>query len=421
MNRRQFLARSTAVTVASSALFGPLARGAVSPIDRKFLFIFASGGWDTTRVFSSQFDNPNVSMEGNADPFTIGNLTVVDGPGRPSVRTFFERYHGISSVIDGLLVPSVAHETCTQIVMTGGTRGNPDWAALLAGVQSDRYVLPNLVVDAPSFPATFGRAVARSGSNGQLDGLVDGSLLEASDVEVKIPSRSVEGAVDRYLLRRAGAAKLHPRVDNEIEMLDLFHEAQVRATDLKDERYATRFGSGSSLSDKLKVAVEALSTGLSRTVSITSPDPYGRWDTHTDNDAQQTVLWESLFSGLIDLVELLSTTTGTSGGILAEEVTVVVLSEMGRTPLLNGDNGKDHWPYTSALLFGAGIAGDRQIGGMDELFQGRPIDLLSGDLAAVGSGVVPSASHLGATLLACADEDPAKWLPGYSPISALVG
>jgi uncharacterized protein (DUF1501 family) len=418
MNRRQLLVRAAATSIFAQALALP-ARGAAGPSDRKFLFVFAHGGWDTTRVFSPEFDNPNVSMERAAEPWSVGNLRLVDGPGRPSVRAFFTQHHGISAVIDGLLVPSVAHETCSQIVMTGGTRGNPDWAALLAGVQSDRYVLPNLVVDAPSFPATFGRAVARSGSNGQLDGLVDGSLLEQSDVEVRLPSRSTEGAIDRYLLRRAAAARLSPRVAAEAELLDGFAEAQQRATDLENARFATQFGSNAGFSGKLRVATEALATGLSRTVSLAFPDPYFSWDSHTDNDAQQTVLWEALFAGLLELQELLSLTPGTSGSPLSEEVVVVVVSEMGRTPLLNGDNGKDHWPYTSALLFGPGIAGDRQVGGMDELFQGRPIDLATGETSE--GGVVPTASHLGATLLAAADEDPAQWLPGYGPVEGLLG
>ena len=204
-------------------------------------------------------------------------------------------------------------------------------------------------------------------------------------------------------------------------MLDLFHEAQVRSLALKDERYVTRFGNQGGFVGKLSVAVEALSTGLSRSVSIAAPDPYFRWDTHSDNDAQQSPLWETLFSGLLSLVEMLQAAPGSAGGTLYDEVVVVVLSEMGRTPLLNGSNGKDHWPYTSALLFGSGIVGDRQVGGMDELFQGRPVDLASGEVTEAGVGVVPTASHLGATLLAVADEDPAEHLPGFGPIGALVG
>ncbi|MEQ1504395.1 MAG: DUF1501 domain-containing protein, partial [Myxococcota bacterium] len=233
-----------------------------------------------------------------------------------------------------------------------------------------------------------------------------------------LPSRGVEGAVDRYLTRRAAGAVTAARSTAEAPTLAAFAEAQRRATDLKDARYATTFGADGGFAGKLSVAVEALSTGLSRCVSMAFPDPYFSWDSHTDNDARQSTLWEQLFAGLLDLQLRLATTTGPSGRPLADDVTVVVLSEMGRTPQLNGGNGKDHWPYTGAVLFGAGIRGDRQIGDMNENFQGLEVDLASGELAA--GGVVPTASHLGATLLATADVDPAEWVPGYDPIGALV-
>ena len=38
-----------------------------------------------------------------------------------------------------------------------------------------------------------------------------------------------------------------------------------------------------------------------------------------------------------------------------DELTVVVLSEMTRTPKFNVSGGKDPWPYTSALLLGHGL------------------------------------------------------------------
>jgi hypothetical protein len=39
-----------------------------------------------------------------------------------------------------------------------------------------------------------------------------------------------------------------------------------------------------------------------------------------------------------------------------EAITVAVLTEFGRTPRLNPDGGRDHWPRAqSALLFGAGV------------------------------------------------------------------
>jgi hypothetical protein len=51
---------------------------------------------------------------------------------------------------------------------------------------------------------------------------------------------------------------------------------------------------------------------------------------------------------------------------LLERVTVVVWGEFGRTPRLNADGGRDHWPDTqSILLAGGGIQGGRVLGRTD--------------------------------------------------------
>jgi uncharacterized protein (DUF1501 family) len=415
MNRRNFLLSAAAAH--AGLWLSPVARAAGSA-GRRFVIVFAHGGWDVTRVFADEFDNRQVDMEPGAERWRTGGLSLVDHPGRPSVRTFFERWSDRTAVLNGLLVPSVAHETCQQIVMTGGTRGNPDWGALIAGVDANAYVLPNLVLDAPSFPAQFGLAVARAGADGQLDGLVDGSLLEADDHDLPLPSRDVRGAVDRYLLRRAAAVEGTGRTPAETQLLARWADATRRAVDLEDARYATQFGGGSDVAGKIDVVVEALSKGLSRCVSMTYPNPYFTWDTHNDNDAGQSPLWEGLFAGLVDLQERLDTTAGPTGRPLAEDTVVVVVSEMARTPKLNGDAGKDHWPYTSALLFGSGVRGGTQVGDFNHLFQGTEVDLASGEVTP--RGVVPSASHLGATLVALADEDPAAWVSGYAPIGAVL-
>ena len=98
---------------------------------------------------------------------------------------------------------------------------------------------------------------------------------------------------------------------------------------------------------------------------------------------------------------------------------VVVYSEMNRTPNLNADLGKDHWPVTSALLVGPGIAGGRTIGGMNALYYGEKLDYASGDVATKG-GTEINAGNFGATLLALADIDPGDWLPGYPAVSGLL-
>jgi len=87
-----------------------------------------------------------------------------------------------------------------------------------------------------------------------------------------------------------------------------------------------------------------------------------------------------------------------------------VLSEMGRHPQINDSGGRDHWTYTSAMLLGAGVRGGQVIGELDEDFQGRPVDLVTGEARDDGTGLVPG--HLGATLLALGGVDPGDVLTG---------
>ena len=74
------------------------------------------------------------------------------------------------------------------------------------------------------------------------------------------------------------------------------------------------------------------------------------WDTH-DTIADQGTSHEQLFSELLKISQRLEET-----GLLAR-TTVAVLSEFTRTPKLNKqpEPGKDHWPLTSALVFGGSI------------------------------------------------------------------
>ena len=85
MNRRSFLG-----CAAAAAAMAPLAtaRAALSGGDRKFVFVFAEGGWDVTRVFAPEFANPQVSMEAGADRATTSGIAWVDHRDRPSVRAF---------------------------------------------------------------------------------------------------------------------------------------------------------------------------------------------------------------------------------------------------------------------------------------------------------------------------------------------
>jgi len=394
---------------------------AASAGDLKYLFIFAGGGWDPTRVFADGLDNANVHMESGAARGTAGGISFIDAEDRPSVRTFFERHHDRSVVLNGLLVRSIAHEICTMIALTGTTSGLvPDWPAALAKPWADRVTLPHLVMAGPSFPGDLGENVVRVGQSGQLDALIDGSIASWSDVALSPLSTPSQGIMDNYVRRRAAARSAAAKTVLDRQLSEAYVAGLERGTELKDLRYVMSFSSSADLSSAGSVALDALSMGLSRCVSLCYPLDFGaEWDTHTQNDDLQSPLWESLFQGLLAVMDRLDTLPGETTTTLAEETLVVVLSEMGRTPALNPVGGKDHWPYTSVLLCGAGLEGDRVIGGYDDNWYGYDVDPATGDTT--DSGQILSSEALGATLLQLGDVDPDDYVSGVEPITGILG
>lgn len=380
-----------------------------------FLFVFVPGGWDPTRVFALAFDHPSVDVEPDAAPARAGSLSYVAHASRPSVDAFFGRNHARTLVINGLLVPSVQHEVCTRLVLTGSAAdGQPDWASRIAVASTTGHALPHLVCGGPSFPGPHAAAVARTGSAGQLDALLTGDVIDRGTLPLDRLSPPAEALVDRYLARRAAARALVEGPDAAIT--GAFAAALDKAQGLKELRHTTDFSGGAGLVDQAAVAVDALSRGISRCVTIAADGGGGLgWDTHDDNDARQAALFEQLFADLGTIVQLLERTPGARAARLADEVVLVVLSEMGRTPLLNGAGGKDHWPYTSAMLVGPGLTGSRVVGGYDAGWFGARLDPATATLT--DQGVRLGARSLGATLLQLAGIDPADALPG-APVLA---
>jgi hypothetical protein len=148
---------------------------------------------------------------------------------------------------------------------------------------------------------------------------------------------------------------------------DILNTGRVRhAFDLDRESSATRdrygrnfFGQSTLLARRLVEAgvrlvhVNCMSSTMGGGVT---------WDTHKDNfkHLKETLLPRA-DCGIAALLEDL----GASG--LLSETLVVVTGEFGRTPKVNKDAGRDHWPSAfSVLLAGAGIPGGTVYGATDK-------------------------------------------------------
>ena len=372
------------------------------------IFITCFGGWDATRTLYPAFDNPIVDMEGQAERWSIGNLQLVDHPQRPALRHFFQSNHHRTSLIHGILSPSVSHQACLQLMRTGFPTGHPDWPTLLARELFFDAPIPHLGISGDVFAGLHSDLLTRMGQGKLLASLLDDSLFEWSDIVLGGVDAQLIIAEQEVRLRRMGRLAESANSDVFQSMMS----AAARAQYLKERHQLIDWESDGSLLGDCLLAVDVLEQGISPCISIGHS---ALWDSHSNNEVYQHWLWEELFSALAVLFEELdlrqgSAMDGNSGMTLAEQTTVIVLSEMGRAPRLNSSLGKDHWPYTSAMIIGERLQESRVYGGYGANFQGLPIDLNSGELFSGGQHL--SVQHFGSSILQLFGLDGADLLDG---------
>ena len=419
-SRRDFLALTSSGLVLPRRL---LASPTPAPSEQKFLFIYVRGGWDTTMVFTPCFDYPLVDMEEDAELAEVSGVPFVHHADRPAVQNFFERFGRRACLINGMEVRSITHERCRRILMTGGSDGiADDWAVTLASQGDLEYPVPHLVLSGPAFAADHLSSVVRVGSSGQLSALLDGSAVDASDISVGLPSDSAQALAESYLDRRLQSRLETAPAGRPQRVTSLYRDTLEDLGVLQDMIDSVNFaaepaGCRRDLYSDASVAFNAFEQGLSR-CAITQDDGWCStgWDTHAGNHTQSQS-YNELFEYLTQTMDDLDGRTSYSGGRLADEVTIVVLSEMGRHPT-NISDGRAHWTFTSAMLIGNQVRGGQVIGAVDSNFAGMPIDLGTGELYAGGTSLLPG--HLGATLLKLGGHDPAEFVPTAAPIDAAI-
>lgn len=132
----------------------------------------------------------------------------------------------------------------------------------------------------------------------------------------------------------------------------------------EDPRTVERYGRGSSAFqddgpwarlDQFLMARRLVEAGA-RCVTLA----FGRWDWHGQTFKKARENFPLLDQGVSALVEDLHARG------LDKDVTVVVWGEFGRTPVINKDGGRDHWPQVNgALLAGGGMRTGQVIGATD--------------------------------------------------------
>lgn len=412
LERRQFL-KALAASGALVAL--PSLPGAKAFLgERKFLFLFAGGGWDTTFVFEQKFGSTRTDMDPTAYQGQAGNIRYTASDMWPAVSRYMSRWSSRTVLINGVDSHSVGHESCTQFMMTGTSATSiADWPTTLAANATGEYSLPHIVYSGPNFPGNSGSTVVRGGGGTLLD-LIDADIAGQSDQPVPRLVTPADQMVDAFVYKRA--QRLAPeRGGKGRQMLDSLMSSMNRASELEGRSFEanlTRQGGG--LLERSLAALDVMRLGLCRCAMVGVG--FG-WDNHA-NVQVQGPQFDAVFDDLDQILTYMASTPGQWSSSLLNEVVVVMMSEMGRTPVFNGSAGKDHWPFTSMLVAGAGVRGNQVVGSTDEGLVSVPIDLKTGQASSSGTNLM--SEHVGTALLKIGGLDPALFLPGVATLEAII-
>ncbi len=188
----------------------------------------------------------------------------------------------------------------------------------------------------------------------------------------------------RQLLRTFDALKRRLETDPSVSALDAKQQQALqiltssRLTDALDlsqedpktlERYGKgdpkRHADGAPLNLQHFLLARRLVEAGARVVTLN----FGRWDFHSGNfqslKQKYLPLWDQGVSALVEDLHQRG---------LDKDVAVVLWGEFGRTPRINGNAGRDHWPQVGGgLLAGGGMRTGQVIGSTDRL-GGEPKD-----------------------------------------------
>ena len=384
---------------------------------------FGDGGWDVTQVFDVHdpldatdgvdVDVPQaISGLPPSQIATAGGITYVSNPTtRPAADAFFARWGARTAIVNGINTRSTSHDQSRQLVLTGyldPTRA--DFAIMAAHKNGADMPLPHLLLSGPSFGGPF------AGLSGRVGGQLGRALAYNRIPSHTTPDSSqlaVSALGEAYVQQALESQRLLDRDGALAGKVAQFQEANVRGDKLV--RLASSLPRNSNDGAQLATAIgAAFRAGLTTSITV---ENVGGFDTHNDN-TQQNARWEELFTFLDQFVGGLAAQPGVASATLLDETTIVYCSEFARTPELNGDNGKDHHPFTSMLFVGKGVRGGTTVGMTDRDQEGVKVSFTTG--LPDDTGQVIDVQNVVAGVLTLAGANAADYLPSVRPFTAMI-
>ncbi len=194
------------------------------------------------------------------------------------------------------------------------------------------------------------------------------SKLARGTTQNQFDSRlALSNALDQEFRDRFNQKKVRSYNDAYDDAVRLMTSAELEAFNIYREPEPVRIAYGDNPFGQGVLLARRLVENNVRFVEVT----LGGWDTHQSNFVrvpERTDLLDRALGTLLSDLE--------DRGIL-DETLVVVASEFGRTPTINQNAGRDHYPRAfSGLIAGGGIQGGQVYGSTDEKGEEVAADLL---------------------------------------------
>jgi len=337
--------------------------------------IFLGGGPPHQDMWEIKTDAP-AEIRGEFKPIETKVPGIQIGECFPKIAAMMDKFVAIRSIV-GCSGGHDAHQC-----VSGWPRGS---MASIGGVPSIGSAVAKIqgLVD-PSVPATVGLANKTShapwSESGQ-PGFLGASYKPFKPNGEMMADLKLNGITHDRLQDRQALLNSLGEVCRGREVLDgsnvftdeafdvLTSSKLVDALDLskEDPKVRERYGDGKpyqfqydgapTCNEHVLMARRLVEAGV-RSVTLS----YGRWDSHGQNFnlvRDHGVKLDQCVSALVEDLE--------QRGML-DDVTVVVWGEFGRTPKVNKNAGRDHWPQVScALLAGGGMKTGQAIGSTNRL------------------------------------------------------
>ena len=370
---------------------------------RYFVTVFLRGGVDAVYTMDPKV---KADVESNVDVPYGANAIVDTGkmPFGPHFRSL-ARWAPEMAILRGIQVSTANHETGAYQVVRMRTNVEPNMPSLhdIIGQHREEQPLAAVTVGKlASFEHSPGAVIAPTGEPGDSLTSLD-AVDELSDEEAALLASSFKKHLARMPTNVAGRDAV---TRENLMQAQGFFDRLSHIPRFKPEKWDTGNGDARRAAEDMQRTLWFLEHDLAKSVLCKIQFD---WDSHYRNADKQggangdfTNILNHFLAGLHEKKN--------EHGTLAEQTVVVVGSELGRFPVINGNLGKDHFPEATFMVFGPGINVGNAFVPTGTRMEGKKIDFKTGKADDAGSHLF--LDDVGATLLGIAGVNPALY--GYS-------